>query len=124
MSVAVDISGYIQSAGIATLGTDMFIGYQPETPYNTVTLYETGGYPLDKAGFLQYPTLQVIVRNESYGAARSKIDSIINLLHRTTNTTINSTKYCSIYTTGDATSLGKDDQNRSRLSVNFELKGS
>jgi len=121
MSVINDIAIYLQANGIGTIGTDIFLGYQPESPNNSITLYETGGYALDLAGFLRYPTLQIMVRNTSYSAARTKIDSIIALMHRTVNTTINSTRYCSIYTTSDATSLGKDDQNRSLLSVNFEL---
>lgn len=122
MSVGSDIAVYLQTAGIGTIATDMFVGHMPDSPNNVITIYESGGYPLDLAGFLRYPTLQVIVRNESYATARTKIDQIISTLHRTTNTTINGTKYCSIYSTGDAASIGKDDQNRSQLSVNFEMR--
>jgi hypothetical protein len=41
--IAQDIALYLQSLGEGTLGTDIFVDYQPDLPDETVTIYDVGG---------------------------------------------------------------------------------
>ena len=121
MSVVYDVLSALQSAGVGTLSSDLFGFSMPETPNNCIVVFPSGGYPRDKAGFLQYPSVMIHVRNTSSTTAEIKANSVISALHRIANTTINGTRYQSIYSVNEAVSLGKDDQQRETLSINFEI---
>jgi len=121
LSVVEDIVTYLQTSGIGTKNTDIFGYSMPETPNNCIVVYPTGGYPRDKAGFIEYPTIMIHVRNELASTAESKINAILEALHRVVNTTMNGTRYLSVYARDEGVSLGKDDQQRSTWSVNFEI---
>jgi hypothetical protein len=76
-----EVVAYLSDEDVGTFGTDLFIGYEPQTPKNVVTLYPTGGRSPSPDMDKEYPTIQVRVRNETYPDGWSKAVEIYHLLH-------------------------------------------
>ena len=76
-----EISAYLATQNVGTVGTDIFLGLMPDQPDNCVALFEYAGSPPDLHWNGEYPGLQVRVRNTSYAAARTKIGEIMTALH-------------------------------------------
>jgi len=69
-----DIGEYLQEKDVGTLGTDLFIGYFPETPDHCIVLLETEGEAENCAAGTETPGLQVAARfTDDYGFARGKL---------------------------------------------------
>ena len=115
------IGTYLQSQGIGTLGTDLFLGLMPDQPDNCIALFEYAGSPPDLHWNGEYPGLQVRVRNKSYAAARTKIGEVAKKLHGLHEQTLFGTRYLLIKARGSPEVLKRDNNNRVELFVNFEI---
>lgn len=114
-------------AGITTWG--IYIGLEPDTPDNCITIYDSGGRP---PGYYfnkdlpetQYPGFQVRVRGLDYAAVYAKISAIKDMLNKKgafTTTGDDATKYGRIFQTSAIISLGRQKKKlRHVLVVNFE----
>jgi len=116
-----EIGTYLQSKGIGTLGTNLFLGLMPDQPDNCVVLFEYAGSPPDLHWNGEYPGLQVRVRNKSYTAARIKIGEVIQKLHGLHEQELSGTRYLLIKARGSPEVLKRDNNNRVELFVNFEI---
>lgn len=116
-----DIATFLEAEGIGTIGTDLFTGDIPEEPDNCVALFEYSGQPPDVVVDIDYPGLQVRVRNTNYSAARAKIQDIFELLHTFTNTALSGAQYISIYAVQSPHPLGRDKKNRIDFVQNFMI---
>lgn len=108
-------------AGVDT--TNCYLGDMPNLPDNIIALYNTGGFPpnltLDGCKY-ENPTFQVRVRNLSYVAGIAKCEAIKYALASVSNITINATRYLAIRQMSDILSMGKDSNNRTEFSINFQ----
>ena len=116
-----EISTYLQSQGIGTLGANLFLGLMPDQPDNCIALFEYAGSPPDLHWNGEYPGLQVRVRNKSYAAGRAKIEEVVTELHGAHELTLNGTRYLLIKARGSPEVLKRDNNNRVELFVNFEI---
>jgi hypothetical protein len=116
-----DIGQYLQSKGVGTLGADIFLGMIPDQPDNLVALFEYAGNPPDLNWNGEYPSLQVMVRNTSYPAGRTKIEQVRDTLHGLCEQVINGTRYLLIKAKQSPESLGRDDNNRCEFVINFDV---
>ena len=80
-----------------TFQTDLFIGREPSKPDNSVTIFDTSGYPpmltLGNDSQYYYPSVQIRVRNRDYQDGYALISSIVALLHGKHNEVWNNTYY-------------------------------
>lgn len=108
------------------LGTDLFIGFEPDNPNNTVTIFDTAGHSpqltFDRTERYMYPSIQIRVRNISYQDGWQLINDIKNLLHGRAGETWNGTYYSLIYCSSDVGFLDWDNNKRARFVVNFALQ--
>ncbi len=116
-----DIGTYLQTQGIGTPGTDIFLGLMPDQPDNCVALFEYAGSPPDLHWNGEYPGLQVRIRNKSYAAARIKIEETMKKLHGLHEQMLSGTRYLLIKARGSPEILKRDSSNRVELFVNFEI---
>lgn len=116
-----DILDGISSLAL-TFKTDLFTVEMPGTPDECVCIYDSGGFD-PQPNDLERPTVQIKVRGtkNGYSAAYSLAKSIRSELHEYANQTVNSTRYIQIYAQGDILYLGKDDNQRPLLSMNFRI---
>lgn len=116
-----DIIQLLQERGIGTVGVDLFYSQMPPTPDNVVVLFEYAGEPPDLHANVEYPGLQVMVRNKSYDAGRQKIEQIRNLLHGLAETTINGHRYLLIQARQSPEALARDENGRAIFVCNFRV---
>ena len=131
-STAVDIAAYMEadSSGESLVGltfaTDLFVGKEPNSPDNCVTIFDTPGYPPQltflKGERYEYPSIQIRVRNRGYVAGFAMAESIKELLHGYGQVTINGTFYSLIQCTGGPTLLDWDEKERARFILNFNVQ--
>lgn len=125
---SVDIKDMLEaesSLGL-TFATDLFIGQEPNTPDDTVTIFDTVGFPdqltLDATEKYEYPSVQIRVRNNDYIAGWNLINEIRDSLHGRGQETWNGTLYTVIIAMGGPALLDWDDSSRARFIINFNLQ--
>ncbi|MBC7340891.1 MAG: hypothetical protein H5U02_00295 [Clostridia bacterium] len=116
-----DIGNYLQINGVGTVGTDIFLGQLPAAPDNVVALFEYAGEPPDLHSSVEYPGLQVLVRNKSYVAGRQKIEQTRNVLHGLTEATINGRRYLLVRARQSPEALPRDENGRALFVCNFRV---
>lgn len=130
MSEILDVIGSaLQTAGVGTLGSTIFLSRSPASPDAVVTIYETGaGYPLYTQGntsgaALIVANIQVVARatREDYQAARSKITDAIAALEALSNSTISGIVILRVEQVGTPSPLGLDDNDRPRVAMTFTV---
>jgi hypothetical protein len=110
--------------------TNLFIGLEPPMPNNSVTIFDTPGYPpmLTLSGGTEKfdrPSVQVRVRNAGYTTGWDLINDIKVLLQNVCNSgpvTWNGTVYMSIRALNDPFLLDWDDKIRPRFVCNFDIE--
>ena len=127
-SVSDDIMSILEaesSLGL-TFGTDLFIGHEPSTPNNTVTIYDTGGQSpqltFNRDEKYEYPSIQIRVRNVSYPDAWEIINDIKDVLHGRAHETWGGSYYSLIRCFSDVGFLDWDNNKRARFVVNFGVQ--
>lgn len=110
---------------VLIFGTNLFIGKEPATPKNCVTIYDTPGFApyLGVSGDTgyEYPSIQIRVRNTSYVNGWNMINDIKSALHGLHQETWNGTLYSVIYCSGDPALLDWDDNGNARFVINFNI---
>lgn len=107
---------------MASAGWCVGIGREPATPDTTITIYDTGGPgPLLFDEQYRRPTIQVRVRGTSYPATRDKLDEVAAILNGVINETVGAFHVIGVWMTSDVMDIGRDDNNRIRLTANFEM---
>jgi hypothetical protein len=122
--MTVDIGHYLETGGIGTIETDIFLDYVPVTPNQCIILTQYAGNrpeqllsgPGDES-----PGLQVRGRAgpNQYETGFAKMKAVELLLSGLSNTTLTATMYKSIIPTGSIANLGYDEQDRPEWVQNY-----
>lgn len=128
-AASVDIAAMLVADGSLdlTVGDNLYVGREPDSPDNCVTVFDTPGGPpqlvLGTDGNDYYsPTVQVRVRNNDYRIGYNLAHDIMVSLHARGQETWNSTLYSVIKAMSDPAQLDWDQNDRARFVVNFELQ--
>lgn len=123
-----DLLTYESSAGSSTeliFPDNIFIGKEPAMPNNSVTIYDTPGYPpqlgLNDKGY-EFPSIQIRVRDSSYVNGWDRAEIIKDSLHGRAQVTVNGTLYSVISCTSGPFFLDWDSKNRVRFVLNFNIQ--
>lgn len=114
-----DLVSYMDGNGIGTVGTNLFRSYMPTSPVNCVAVIETGGPQPNKELPLKKPTFQVLIRNSSYSAGKTKLNAVRSLLQQKSQTQIGSTFFLYILAISEGGHLGRDERGADQFSINF-----
>jgi hypothetical protein len=114
-----DIATYLQTAGVGTVGTDIFCAYMPDTVDTGVVVLDTGGVMPDPDLPTKRPTLQIFIRAADYETGKTKLDLVRSTLHRLSGTTVGSTfiMYCLAQSEGGH--IGRNERGLDEFSMNF-----
>jgi hypothetical protein len=127
---SIDIKDWLETnSGLGLLfAQNLFIAREPSTPDNTVTIYDTPGSPdkhdMEGDSIICENSIQIRIRNKSYQTGWVLAEAIRDVLSPISNTTINSTKYLSIFHQNGPFVLEWDDNNRVILIMNFNIERS
>ncbi len=117
------IKDLLVSAGIGVFKTTIFIGSEPNKPDAAITINNTGGLPSNPKFLLDFPAVQVMVRGDEngYQAMWTKVVAIKDALLGLPSQDLNGDRWVAINQAGNEGFLGFDDNNRPRVSLNFNL---
>lgn len=115
-TTAGEIAEYLDSKMSTLLrGTTLFVGAEPETPVNVVTIYDTGGFSPHQtvAGdrFVRHPAIQIRVRNASFIAGEALAADIREELEKFVHTYIGASWYLGAFESGSMAHLGRIQTN-------------
>ena len=126
-SPAIDIAGILATAGVGTISTDLFVSEQPDSPDKCVTVFDTGGFPPESNYVYDKPTINIRVRGKrggyanAYAVAQSVKDALKDLTNEDLGSSGDTDRIISVWCMGDVIALGKDEQGRPMLSLNFRI---
>ena len=127
MSEILDAVGSIlQTAGVGTAGTNLFLSRMPETPDACVTAYETGnGYAMYTHGTsgsaLQVTNIQIVARGtrEDYQGPRAKITAVTSAFEAVSEATWSGIRILRMEQIARPAPLGYDDNDRPRITMTY-----
>jgi hypothetical protein len=109
----------LNSASVATVGVNCFIGLMPDKPDVCVALYEYAGSPplevmRDNAATLERPSVQVMVRasRNDYPTANALMVSVRDTLTGITDETISGVRFLRVNQNSSINHIGTDDNDR------------
>lgn len=110
-----------------TLAGNLFVGKEPTTPDNVVTVYDSYGFPpsltlAGKGEDYYYPSIQIRVRNRDYRTGYNLAHDIMVSLHGRAQQTWNGTLYTVIYCSSDVALLDWEDNGLCRFLTNFNIQ--
>lgn len=114
-----DIADYLEDQGLGTVGTTIFVGYEPDSPANCICIFDTGGVTPSIDLPTKRPTFQILIRSANYTTGKANLDSIRSLLHNKYNETIGDNYYFSINANAEGGHIGRDDLGNDEFSINF-----
>jgi hypothetical protein len=123
-----ELGSLLASAGLGTIGTDLFLAHEPPDPDALIALHEYGGTaPLHAQGTdapaLEMPRVQVVTRGarDDYTGARERAERAYRALGGISNRTIQGTWYVRVRALQSPFSLGPDANGRHRIAFNVEV---
>jgi len=120
-----EIATYLQTGGVGTIGTNIFIGFQPpdSEARNCITIKPTGGLApdVDLIGITN-PTVQILGRGATISEAMALSQAAYNILHGLANTDIGDNYIMFCEALQEPTAIGQDDNNNFEISCNYLLK--
>lgn len=125
-----DICDLLSSGGTTSDGTPIYAGLMLEQPDKAVCVYETGGMAPYRAmrgspgqPVAERPRIQVVARGAQmdYTTPRLKVNDIYRLLEGFGDRSINGVRYLWIGAVQSPFPMGKDNDNRPLIAVNFEV---
>lgn len=120
-----EIGAYLVSQGRGTLGTNLFLGYLPNTPSTLIAVYEYAGraptQTLKATTPVENPRIQVVCRNASYASAKTTARSVWNDLN-VGSTILSGSQYLAITPLQSPFLLKRDSDERVLIAANFEAQ--
>lgn len=114
----------LESASVAVIAQDLFIGLMPDAPDLCVALYEySGASPLEvlasNEATLERPSVQVMVRGgrNDYPTAKALIEAVRDTLTNIANESISGERFLRVNNLSAINALGVDDNDRPRFSL-------
>ena len=122
-SPAFDIATILEDAGLGIRGINIFVGGEPESPDNTITIYDTGGFPPSPKYLRDNPSVQIKVRSaiDDRKIAADVLRSIRNVLLNSENRISGGSIYIQYHEFGGIIDLGVDKQGRFIMVSNYRL---
>lgn len=125
-SVADDIRALIESNTSLVLGTDLFVGIQPDTPSNCITVADTPGMPREYTmtpGTEYYkPSVQIRSRNVTYLGGYTALFDVLAILEGLAHFDLSGSTYELIHVSAEPAFLGQDDKGNSLFAATFNIQ--
>ena len=127
-ATSVDIKDMLEAESGLNLvfGANLFVGREPSTPSDCVTIFDTLGMPpqltFDASERYEKPSIQIRVRSISYTEGWEMIQNIQCALHGRAQESWNGTLYSVIYCSSGPAMLDWDDNGRVRFVINFNVQ--
>lgn len=108
-----------------TFATNLFVGKQPATPDNCVTIFDTPGFRTEQtndSGLYNQPGVQIRVRNNDYVTGYNLAKAIETYLLSVQNETWNTTMYTVFISNSGVFFMQWDDNSNAEFIINFDIQ--
>ena len=109
-----------------TFAINLFIGFEPESPKNCTTIFDTPGGELEvtlsKDSGYERPSVSIRVRNSAYPTGLLLAKSISDALHNDGGIIWNSTLYTAIIVQGSPAFLDWTENGEARFVINVDMQ--
>jgi hypothetical protein len=127
MATLDELGAFLQSAGLAVEGTDMFLGSQPDTPDRILSLHEYPGGPpqYTQDSFMpkwERVQIQVVARARTYQDAKNFADRVWQHMAVVTNAILSGTHYLCIRPNGSPAIMRRDMHDRLLIFFNATIE--
>jgi hypothetical protein len=128
---SVDIKDILESISSLALvyATNLFIGKEPASPVDTVTIFDTAGYGdeilltgSENGNAYQHTAVQIRVRNKKYILGWQVAENIKYQLHGRAQETWNSALYSAVICSSGPALMDWDDNANARFIINFDIQ--
>ena len=102
-------------------GWPVYVGREPLSPVDVVTVYDTGGLPDVLVDDVSEPSIQVRVRSEDYVQGYAKAQAARQALQAATGVTIEGGQVVQWIGQGNILYIGRDDQDRCLFTDNYRM---
>lgn len=117
-----DIADYLETEGVGTVGTDIFVGKVPAEPANLIAIVPGNGGTAQPNMYIAdfiYPRFQIFIRNEDFSAGADKLAEVRAALHCKIGLALNNHRALRIHAQQEGGPIGDDGQGRTEFSINF-----
>jgi len=128
MAILDALGAYLQTNGEGTLATDIFLARMPDSPDTCVTLYENQGIGPDhtfgvSTKAIDHQRVRVYCRatRNDYPTARTKAESVRNILGAVRDTTLSGVSIMCILATSELYPLARDGDDRAIIGCDFTV---
>jgi hypothetical protein len=105
---------------------NLYIAREPMDPSHCVTIYDTDSFPpqltFNRAEIYEYPSIQIRIRNSDFREGWDLAERIKTTLHGRAHESWGGAYYSIIRCSGGPALLGRDDNDRFLIYVNFEIQ--
>ena len=128
MSVFIkEVGQYLQTQGYGTLGTNIFLSFEPDSPDELIVLLDRGGYVTDdfvkvtgdSTNKYDVIGVQLILRGNNYEDLMTKAYQIYDLLHRKSFYELGNFYIKESHAESLPIPIGRDEKDRDEISINF-----
>ena len=121
--ILTDLSAYLVSQTVGTLGVDIFLGKLPSLPNRATSIIQSGGLPPleDFSNLIERPRIQLLIRDSTYATSRMWAEQIYQTMMRIQNISLSSTWYMKCEADSAPILLERDEHGRPIFVINFEL---
>ena len=102
-------------------GWPVYVGREPLSPVDVVTVYDTGGLPDVLVDDVSEPSIQVRVRAADYVQGYAKAQAARRALQAATGVTIEGGQVVQWIGQGNILYIGRDDQDRCLFTDNYRM---
>lgn len=102
---------------------DIYYSEDPDLPRQHLTVFDSGGFPLDLSMYYERPTVQIKITALSYDQAYSIAEQVKIVLCGIQNReeSDETARYIAIWPMGDVLSLGKNDKGLHMITANYRI---
>jgi hypothetical protein len=117
------LADYLQTQGLGTVATNVFVGFLPAKPDTLTALYTTGGPPPDARLGYDNLAFQVRTRGATPRSAYERAMAIYAVLHGLHNTTIGTIDLVDcLAIQSSPVNIGRDEAGRFECSQNYRAR--
>ena len=105
--------------GQLIIGTNLFVGFQPDAPDVCITIYEQGGGEQPSTLPLDNHLLQILCRHSSYETGYNLLNQIKAALQSMPALFVDAEKWVGVWVTTNIVGIGRDAKSRPLFSSNY-----
>jgi len=123
MTLIEQVATYLQDDfDLGTIGTDIFIGFMPESPDACIAVLDTGGTEPSRYLPIESPTFQAFIRATNYDNGKAVLATVRGLHGKYGELVSGEDHFMLLHAISEGGHVGRDEQGRDLFSIIFTCR--